>query len=127
MESVFLPKSPSQERTIRIPGGSYAWKDIIATLERVQGVKYACTYHPRQDAIDAQKAYAEKGDVDGELAFSLKALMGDINTVSVPEPWDNDKFSFKPATFEETVRKFFEDLKRGEDKLARNFPVSSQS
>ena len=114
MESVFLPKSPSQERTFRIPGGNYAWKDVVATLEKIQGVKYTCTYHPRQDAIDAQKACAEKGDVDGELAFSLKSLLGDINAVSVPEPWDNDKFSFKPATLEEVVVKFFEDLKRGE-------------
>lgn len=79
----------------------------MATLEKVQGVKYACTYHPRQDAIDAQKACAEKGDVDGELTFALKSIMGDINVVSVPKPWDNDKFSFKPATLEEAVRKFF--------------------
>jgi hypothetical protein len=47
--------------------------------------------------------------------------------VSVLKPWDNDKFSFKPATLEEAVRKFFEDLKRGEDKLARDFPMPSQS
>lgn len=79
----------------------------MATLEKVQGVKYTCTYHPRQDAIDAQKACAEKGDVDGELTFALKSIMGDINVVSVPKPWDNDKFSFKPATLEEAVRKFF--------------------
>ena len=127
MESVFLPKSASQERTFRVPGGNYAWKDVVATLEKVQGVKYTCTYHPTQDAIDAQRAYAEKGDVDGELAFSLKSLVGDINAVCVPKPWDNDKFSFKPQTLEEAVRKFFEDLERGEDRLARNFPMPSQS
>jgi hypothetical protein len=98
----------------------------VATLERVQGVEYTCTYHPRQEAMDAQKAFVEKGDVDGELAFSLNSLMGDINAVSVPKPWDNDEFSFKPATLEEAIRKFFEDLKRGESRLVRDFPMPSQ-
>ena len=83
----------------------------MATIEKVQGAKYTCTYHPRQDAIDAQKACAEKGDVDGELAWSLMSLMGDTNEESVPKPWDNDKFPFKPATLEETIRKFFQDRK----------------
>ena len=86
----------------------------MATIEKVQGAKYTCTYHSRQDAIDAQKACEEKGDVDGELAFSLRSLIGDINAESVPKPWDNDKFSFKPATFEETVKKYFEKRTRGE-------------
>jgi hypothetical protein len=127
VESIFLPRSPPQERILRVPGGSYAWKDVVATIEKVQGVKYACTYFPLQDAIDAQKACAEKGDVDGELAFSLKSLIGDINAVSVPKPWDNDKFSFKPMPLEEAVKNFFEDQKRGEDRLARDFPMSTQS
>lgn len=65
--------------------------------------------------------------MDGELAFALKSLLGDINVVSVPKPWDNYKFSFEPATLEEAVRNFFEDLKRGEDKMAREFPMPSQS
>lgn len=99
----------------------------MATLEKIQGVQYECTYYPRQDAIDAEKAYATKGDVDGELAFSLKSLLGDINAVSVPKPWDNDKFSFKPATLEEAVEDFFKARERGEDRLASNFPMSSQS
>ncbi|KAH7385212.1 hypothetical protein DE146DRAFT_759474 [Phaeosphaeria sp. MPI-PUGE-AT-0046c] len=127
VESIFLPKSPSQERIFRIPGGNYSWAEVVATVERVQGVTYTCTYHSRQDAIDGQKAYAEKGDVNGELAFSVKSVLGDPNAVSVPKPWDNDKFSFKPATLEDTVKEFFQVLEQGEDRLARDFPMPSQS
>lgn len=126
VESFLLPKSPSQERTFKVPGGTYAWKDVVATLEKIQGIKYASTYHSRQSAIDTQKACAEKGDVDGELAFSLKAMLGDPEAVSVPRPWDNEKFSFKPKTLEEGVSDFFEAQGKGEDRLARNFPMSSQ-
>jgi hypothetical protein len=126
VESIFLPKSPSQERIFRIPGGIYAWKDVVATVEKVQGVEYTSTYHSRQSAIDTQKACADKGDMDSELAFSLKAMLGDPEAVSVPKPWDNDKFSFRPKTLEEGVRSFFDAQERGEDRLARNFPMTSQ-
>lgn len=98
----------------------------MATLEKAQGVEYTSTYHSRQSAIDTQKAFAEKGDVDGELAFSLKAMLGNPESVSVPKPWDNDRFSFKPKTLEEGVRDFFEARERGEDRFASNFPMTSQ-
>lgn len=64
--------------------------------------------------------------MDGELAFSLKAMLGDPEAVSVPKPWNNEKFSFKPKTLEEGVRDFFEAQEKGEDRLARNFPMTSQ-
>lgn len=126
VESIFLPRS-SQERKLKIPAGRYSWKDIVATIEKIQGVKYTCNIHPRQVAIDGQKRCAEKGDVDGELAWSLKSLLGDTNAVAVPEPWDNDKFSFKPMTLEEAVVKFFKDLGTENDRLARDFPVPAEA
>ena len=98
----------------------------MATLEKAQDVEYTSTYHSRQSAIDTQKAFAEKGDVDGELAFSLKAMLGNPESVSVPKPWDNDRFSFKPKTLEEGVRDFFKARERGEDRFASNFPMTSQ-
>ena len=64
---------------------------------------------PRQDAIDKAIECTKRGDVDGELAFSLKALMGDPNVMGVPKPWDNEQFSFKPESLEVTLKRFFEE------------------
>jgi hypothetical protein len=72
VESLFLPKSHTQERQFRVVGGLYAWGDIIDMVEKIQGVKYSRTYLPRQVAFDRAAECLENGDVDGELAFSLK-------------------------------------------------------
>ncbi|KAF2688549.1 NAD(P)-binding protein [Lentithecium fluviatile CBS 122367] len=111
VESLFLPKSPTQERQFRVIGGLYAWGDIIDMVERIQEVKYTHTYLPQQAAVDAAAECAKKGDVDGELAFSLKALMGDTKEIGVPKPWDNDKFDIEPEGLEDSLKRFFGERK----------------
>jgi hypothetical protein len=73
----------------------------------VQGVKYTSTYLPNEEAIKAAAECAKRGDTDGELAYSFKAMLGDVKTVPVPKPWDNDKFSFRPESLEDTLKRHF--------------------
>ncbi|CAI6342162.1 unnamed protein product [Periconia digitata] len=107
LESILLPKSPTQERQFRVPGGLWKWGDIIDTLEKVQGATYTRDFRPRQEAIDKAKECEKNGDVDDELAYSLRAIMGDPNAEGVPKPWDNEQFSFQPQTLEVTLKEFF--------------------
>jgi hypothetical protein len=111
VESILLPKSPTQERQFRVPGGMYAWGDLIDAVEKAQGVKYTRKFLPRQEAIDNAVACAKQGDTDGELGYSLKAIMGDPNAETVPKPWDNGKFSFEPQTLEDILDQFFAEKK----------------
>lgn len=111
VESTLLPKSKSGERQFRVPGGPYAWKEVVETISKVQGVEYTSHYLPLEDAIAAAKERASEGDVDGELLFSLKTIMGDPNAFGVPKPWDNEKFSFEPESLEVAVKRFFEERK----------------
>ncbi|KAF2494836.1 NAD(P)-binding protein [Lophium mytilinum] len=105
LQSTLLPKAAGRERVFRVPEGVYAWKEVVATLEKVQGVKYACTYYSQQDAVERAEACRERGDVDGELAFLLKKSLGEPGTVGVPKPWDNGVFNFEPERFEDSVRR----------------------
>jgi hypothetical protein len=107
VESILLPKSPTQERQFRVPGGLYEWGHVIDELEKAQGAKYTRDFRLRQEAIDNARECEKKGNADGELAFSLKAIMGDPNAQGVPKPWDNEKFSFEPETLEATLKRFF--------------------
>lgn len=107
VESILLPKSPTQERQFRVVGGQYAWGNLIDAVERAQGVTYKREFFPRQEAIDNAVACAKQGDTDGELGYSLKAIMGDPEAETVPKPWDNGKFSFEPQTLEDILDQFF--------------------
>lgn len=110
VESILLPKSQTQERQFRVPGGLYQWDDIIDALEKAQGAKYTRDFRPRQEAIDKAKECEKNGDTDGELAFSLKAIMGDPSNDAVPKPWDNEKFSFQPESLEITLKRLVENI-----------------
>ncbi|KAF1996682.1 NAD(P)-binding protein [Amniculicola lignicola CBS 123094] len=107
VESISLPKSPTQEREFRVPGGLYKWGDFIDEVEKVQGVKYTREFLPRQEALDKARECEGKGDVDGELLFSLKAIMGDPEAQGVPQPWDNAKFGFEPERLGKTLERIF--------------------
>jgi hypothetical protein len=111
VESSLMSKSESGERQFRVPGGVYTWKDIIATIEEVQGVKYTSHYLAPEDAFAAAKDCERKGDIDGELAFSLKGLMGDPKEFGVPKPWDNHKFPIEPEPLEVAIKRFFAEEK----------------
>ena len=61
-------------------------------LSRVQGIKYTSTYRPVSEAVALAEIYVREGDVEKELFYSLRANLGDENSVSVPKPWDHDQF-----------------------------------
>ncbi|KAI9149946.1 NAD(P)-binding protein [Paramyrothecium foliicola] len=108
VESTFLPKSDTGgERAFRVPGGVYSWQQIIDSISAAQGVAYTSTYLPQQDAFKKASECSERGDVDGELVYSLKALMGDAEAITVPKPWDNDKFPFQPESLQNTLARIF--------------------
>jgi hypothetical protein len=54
------------------------------------------------------KKYASEGDVDRELGYSLKAIIGGPNEEGVPKPWDHDKFpDINPESLERSLRRYF--------------------
>ncbi|KAE9370333.1 NAD(P)-binding protein, partial [Stipitochalara longipes BDJ] len=110
--SVLMLESNNQTetpcRTFRIPTATYTWEEVIETLSRVQGKNYICTYHPTSDAHALAHKYAREGDVDKELGYSLKAIIGDPNEEGVPKPWDHDKFpDIHPERLEVSLRRHF--------------------
>jgi hypothetical protein len=106
LESKFETENPC--RTFRIPTATYSWEEVIETLSRVQGKKYTCTYHQTSEAHALAKKYASEGDVDRELGYSLKAIIGGPNEEGVPKPWDHDKFpDINPESLELSLRRYF--------------------
>ena len=95
-------------RTFRIPTATYAWEEVIETLSRIQGKKYTCTYHPNSDAHALAQKYASEENVDKELGYSLKAIIGDPFGEGVPKPWDHDKFpDIHPESLEDSLKRYF--------------------
>lgn len=95
-------------RTFRIPTATYSWEEVVNILSRVQGKEYTCTYRPNSEARALAEKYASAGEVDKELEFSLKAILGDENEEAVPKPWDNDKFpDIHPESLEVSLRRYF--------------------
>ncbi|KAK9311567.1 NmrA-like family-domain-containing protein [Lipomyces starkeyi] len=108
VESILIPLPPSkQERSLRVPNGNWKVKDAIKILGEVQGLQYTCNIKPLNEARELQEKSRQSGDTGEELAFSLKALFG-TPYATVPEPWDNSKFSFTPMTLQEMLMSFFE-------------------
>lgn len=105
--STLLPKSPTQIREFRAPTGLYPWSEIIATISAAQGVEYKCTFHSVEQAEALQATFAAKGDVEQELAFSLKAIMGDLKQTGVPKPWDNGMFDWERQSLETAMKHLF--------------------
>ncbi|KAK9234212.1 hypothetical protein V1525DRAFT_74211 [Lipomyces kononenkoae] len=108
VESILIPFEPGQhERTLKVPNGNWMVKDAIKLLGEVQGVQYTVNVNPLDEARQLQEKSRLSGDTTGELAFSLKSLFG-ATYAAVPNPWDNDKFSFTPMTLKEMFVSFFQ-------------------
>lgn len=88
-------------------GGSYTWQNIIEIIQEVQHVKYDIVYRPVDEAKALQKEAAEKGDVDAELGWSLRYILGAPEANAVPQPWNNNLFDFKPADLETALARQF--------------------
>ncbi|RFU25232.1 hypothetical protein B7463_g11094, partial [Scytalidium lignicola] len=96
-------------RTFRIPTATYSWKEIIDIISRIQGKEYTRIYRPNSEALELASKYAKEGDVDSELLYSLKAIIGNPNGESISKPWDNDKFpDIVPESLEYLSRSYWE-------------------
>ncbi|KAH8800477.1 hypothetical protein F5884DRAFT_714366 [Xylogone sp. PMI_703] len=102
-------KLESPERIFRVPTATHYWREIVDMASRIQGKEYTRIYHPNSEALQIAAKYAKEGDVDSELLYSLKAIVGHPEAVAVPKPWDNDKFpDIIPESFEDTLRRALE-------------------
>lgn len=97
VDSTLLPRPPGPERRLKCVGGSYTWEEIIDTIQEVQGIKYDVDFRPLEEAKALQNEAAKRGDIDAELAWSLRVIRGEPEASAVPMPWDSYLFSFKPA------------------------------
>jgi hypothetical protein len=97
VDSTLLPRSSEPERRLKCVGGSYTWEEIIDIIQKVQKIKYDVDFRPLEEAKALQNEAAERGDIDAELAWSLRVILGEPEASAVPKPWDNDLFGFKPA------------------------------
>lgn len=113
IETMLLPKKDGGERQFRVVGCSHTWTEIIDELSRVQGVEYTREILPHQLVLDKAAQCAKDGDVDGELLYSLKAIISEAEGVAVPEPWDNDLFSFKPEPLGTSFARYLTEQKNG--------------
>ncbi len=99
----------SSARSFKIPTTKISWEEIIDIKSRVEGQKYKIITHPNSEAYALAAKYAQEGNVDQELAYSLKAWIGDPAGDGVPEPWDHDKFpDIKPESVETCLRRLLE-------------------
>jgi hypothetical protein len=105
VESILLPFPAGQSRReIRVRGDHLTWKDLIALLEEVQGVKYQVTFLDPKEAAKKQEEARQRGDEEAEILWAGKTI-GPSGKVTVPLPLDNDKFGFKPETLTETMQR----------------------
>ena len=80
------------------------WKQLIALLEEVQGVKYQVKFIDPKEAAKEQEKARKRGDEDAEIMWAGRTI-GPSGKVTVPGPLDNDKFGFTPETLRETMQR----------------------
>ncbi|KAJ6449797.1 hypothetical protein C8R45DRAFT_123869 [Mycena sanguinolenta] len=106
VESILLPfPAGKSRRDIRVRGDHVTWKQLIALLEEVQGVKYQVTYIDPKEAAKKQEAARQRGDESEELKWAARWQLGPSGRVTVTGPLDNDKFGFTPETLNETMQR----------------------
>ncbi|PVH73649.1 NAD(P)-binding protein [Cadophora sp. DSE1049] len=99
----------SQERQFKIPTTAYTWDEIVAIISRLEGVEYQIVRHPNEEAYAQMAKHAKEGNVEEELAWALKAFLGDPNADPVPKPWNNDKFpDIVPEDLEVSLKRYLD-------------------
>ncbi|KAJ7111849.1 hypothetical protein C8R44DRAFT_254102 [Mycena epipterygia] len=107
VESILLPFPEGQSRRdICVRGDHLTWKQLIALLEEVQGVKYQVTFIDPQEAAKKEEAARQRGDEAEEMMWAGRPI-GPSGVVTVSEPLDNNKFAFRPETLKETMERLF--------------------
>ncbi|KAJ6470236.1 hypothetical protein C8R47DRAFT_1298755 [Mycena vitilis] len=105
-ESILLPfPAGKSRRDIRVRGDHVTWKQLIASLEEVQDVKYQVTYIDPKEAAKKQEAARQRGDESEELKWAARWQVGPSGLVTVAGPLDNEKFGFTPETLKETMQR----------------------
>jgi hypothetical protein len=101
----FEPASAaSSQRTYRFNGGTYTWKEIFDTLEKIRGRKYDVTYIPVEQAIEKERKAKATGNIDLELEASHQLIQGREGTL-LPPAVDNAKFPhIRPKGLEVVMR-----------------------
>ena len=101
-----------QERQFKIPTTAYTWDEIVAIISRLEGVEYQIEHHPNEEAYTQMAKYAKEGNDEMELAWDLKAFLGDPNADPVPKPWDTDKFpEIVPEDLEVSLKRYLDATK----------------
>ncbi|KAF7363001.1 NAD(P)-binding protein [Mycena venus] len=109
VESVLLPFPEEQSRReIRVRGDQVTFKQLIALLEQIQGVKYQTKFFDPQEAAKKQEEARLCGDEEGELMWAGRTNIP-AGRVIIPLPLDNEKFGFKPEPIKETLRRWLEE------------------
>ncbi|KAH7305652.1 hypothetical protein BKA65DRAFT_578543 [Rhexocercosporidium sp. MPI-PUGE-AT-0058] len=97
----------SPQRGFKIPTSAYSWDEIVAIISRLEGVEYQIIHHPNEEAFAQAAKFASSGDVEQELAWTLKAFLGDPKADPVPKPWDIDQFpEIKPEELEVSLKRY---------------------
>ncbi|GFP55867.1 bifunctional pinoresinol-lariciresinol reductase [Trichoderma asperellum] len=107
VESTLLPLTPGvQKRDIRVVGEKTTFQKFIDDLGEVQGVKYKLTYLDPAEAAANQREAWIRGDEATELMWSVKPMAAS-GVAMVPGQLDNDKFSFRPESVKDTMKRLY--------------------
>jgi hypothetical protein len=64
-------------------------------------------YRPLDEAKVLQREAAEKEDVNAQLGWPLRFILGEPEADAVPQPLNNGVFNFKPAGLETALARQF--------------------
>lgn len=107
VESILLPLTPGvQKREIRVVGEKTTFQKFIDDVGEAQGVKYKLTYLDPEEASTNQREAWARGDEAAELMWSVKPIAAS-GVALVPGELDNDKFSFRPESVKETMKRVY--------------------
>ncbi len=108
VESILIPFDPSKNmREFRVPGEArLTWEKLIKYLGEVQAVNYTLTYLDPQEAAEKQENARKSGNEDEEVFWAGKSVMLNGSGL-IPEPLNNERFSFTPETAKETIQRLF--------------------
>lgn len=81
-------------------------------ISKTSGIEYKPIYLPNEEAVRKEEEFKKAGDIDGELLYSLKGLMGNPDGRGVPEPWNKELFpDIVPEDLESALTRHFQKAK----------------
>lgn len=98
------------ERTIRVQGDTLSFQSLVDKLGKARGVQYKVTYGNPEVPRGKQEEARLDSDEVGEMTWSIRQLLASGHGVAdgaEGSKLDNDLFSFKPETAEETFKRVY--------------------